>query len=55
MTMLGRTPLLKPSLRQFLAGLRFFKDDDVKEAVKKWLSSEAVTFYEGIQKLVARL
>ena len=47
MTMLGRTPLLMPSLRQFLAGLRFFKDDDVKEAVKKWLSSEAVTFYEG--------
>ena len=37
----------------FLAGQRYLKDDDVKEAVKKWLSSQVATFYEeGIQKLV---
>jgi hypothetical protein len=41
-------------LRQmFLAGQRFF--NYVKEAVKKWLFSQAATFCEeGIQKLVPR-
>jgi histone-lysine N-methyltransferase SETMAR len=54
------SPDLSPSdfhlflrLKKFLAGQRFLNDDDVKEAVKKWLSSQAATFYEeGIQKLV---
>jgi histone-lysine N-methyltransferase SETMAR len=40
-------------LKKFLSGQCFFNDDDVKEAVK-WLSSQAATFYEGIQKLVPR-
>jgi hypothetical protein len=40
-------------LKKFLAGQHFLNDDDIKEAVKKWLSSQAVTLYEeGIQKLV---
>jgi hypothetical protein len=40
-------------LKKFLAGQHFLNDDDIKEAVKKWLSSQAATFYkEGIQKLV---
>ena len=40
-------------LKKFLAGQHFLNDDDVKEAMKKWLSSQAATFYEeGIQKLV---
>jgi histone-lysine N-methyltransferase SETMAR len=39
--------------KKFLAGQRFLNDDDVTEAVKKWLSSQVATFYkEGIQKLV---
>jgi hypothetical protein len=39
--------------KKFLAGQCFLNDDDVKEEVKKWLSSQAATFYnEGIQKLV---
>ena len=30
-------------------------DDDLKDAVQKWLTSQATTFYEeGIQKLVPR-
>jgi histone-lysine N-methyltransferase SETMAR len=43
------------SLKKFLGGQRFLNDDDVKEAVKKWLSSQAAMFYEeGIRKLVLR-
>ena len=42
-------------LKKFLAGQRFVNNDDVKEAVKKWLSSQAATFYEeATQKLVPR-
>ena len=34
---------------------RFDEDDDLKDAVQKWLTSQAATFYEeGIQKLVPR-
>ena len=33
-------------LKKFLGGQRFLKGDDVKEAVKKWLSSQAAIFYE---------
>jgi hypothetical protein len=33
--------------------LRFDDDGDLKDAVQKWLTSQAATFYEeGIQKLV---
>jgi hypothetical protein len=40
-------------LKKFLAGQRFLNDDDINEAVKKWLSSQVIMFYEeGIQKLV---
>ena len=39
-------------LKKFLGGKRF-DDDDLKDAVQKWLTSQAATFYEhGIQKLV---
>jgi hypothetical protein len=39
-------------VKKFLAGLRFYNYDDVKEA-KKWMSSQTATFYqEEIQKLV---
>ena len=38
-------------LKNFLGGKRF--DDDLKDAVQKWLTSQVATFYEeGIQKLV---
>jgi histone-lysine N-methyltransferase SETMAR len=51
-----KSPDLAPSdfhlflhLKKFLAGQRFNNDKDVKRAVQKWLSSQAVTFYdEGI-------
>jgi hypothetical protein len=36
---------LSVRLKYFLAGQRFLNDDDVKEAVKKWLSSQVATFY----------
>jgi len=43
--------LICPSLS--LGGKRF--DDDLKDAVQKWLTSQVATFYEeGIQKLVPR-
>jgi hypothetical protein len=43
-----------PQLKTFLGGRRFY-DDEVKEALKTWSASHAVTFYDaGIQKLVAR-
>ena len=42
-------------LKKFLGGKRFDDDDDLKDAVQKWLTSQAATFYEeGIQKLVPR-
>ena len=41
-------------LKKFLCGKRF-DDDDVKDAVQKWLTSQAAAFYEeDIQKLVPR-
>ena len=40
-------------LKKFLGGKRF--DDDLKDAVQKWLTSQVATFYEdGTQKLVPR-
>jgi len=42
-------------LKKFLDGKRFDDDDDLKDAVQKWLTSQAAAFYEeGIQKLVPR-
>ena len=40
-------------LKKFLGGKRFDDDDDPKDVVQKWLTSQAAAFYEeGIQKLV---
>ena len=40
-------------LKNFLRGKRFDDDDDLKDAVQKWLTSQVAAFYEeGIQKLV---
>ena len=42
-------------LKKFMGGKRFDDDDDLKDAMQKWLTSQAVAFYEeGIQKLVTR-
>ena len=43
-------------IKKFLGGKRFDDDDDdLKDAVPKWLTSQAAAFYEeGIQKLVPR-
>ena len=42
-------------LKKFLGGKRFDDDDDLKDAVQKWLTSQAAAFYEeAIQKLVPR-
>ena len=42
-------------LKKFLGGKRFDDNDDLKYAVKKWLTSWAAAFYEkGIQKVVPR-
>ena len=42
-------------LKKFLGGKRFDDDDDLKDAVQKWLTSQAAAFYEkGIQKLAPR-
>ena len=45
-------------IKKFLGGKRFDDDDgddDLKDAVQKWLTSQAAAFYEeGIQKLVPR-
>ena len=42
-------------LKKFLGGKRFDDDDDLKDAVQKWLTSQAAAFYkEGIQQLVPR-
>jgi len=40
-------------LKEFLGGIRFKSDEEVKDDVKKWLSGLAAVVYdEGIQKLV---
>jgi len=42
-------------LKKFLGCKRFDDDDDLTDAVQKWLTSQAAAFYEeGIQKLVPR-
>ena len=42
-------------LKKFLGGKRFGDNDDLKDAVQKWLTSQVAAFYEeGIQKLVPR-
>ena len=42
-------------LKMFLGGKRLDDDDDLKDAVQKWLTSQAAAFYaEGTQKLVPR-
>ena len=54
------TPDLAPSdfhlflhLKKFLGSKRFDDDDDLKDVVQKWLTSQAAAFYEeDIQKLV---
>ena len=39
-------------IKKFLGGKRFDDDDDLKDAVQKWLASQAAAFYEdGIQNL----
>ena len=56
------TPDLAPSdfhlflhLKKFLGGKRFDDDNDLKDAVQKWLTSQAAAFHEeGVQKLVPR-
>jgi len=56
------SPELAPSdyhlflqLKKFLGAKRFDNDDDLKDAVQKWLTSQVAAFYEeGIQKLVPR-
>jgi len=40
-------------LKKFLGGKRFDNNGDLKDAVQKWLTSQAAAFCkEGIQKLV---
>jgi hypothetical protein len=59
---LPHSPDLVPSdfhlflhLKKFLGGKRFDNDDDLKDAVQKWLTSQAPAFYEkGVQKHVPR-
>jgi len=42
-------------LKKFLGGKRFDDDDDLKDAVQKWPTSQAAAFYEeGTQKRVPR-
>ena len=41
-------------LKKFLGGKRFDDDNDLKDAVQKWLTSRTVAFYDGIQTLVPR-
>jgi hypothetical protein len=43
---------LFPLPKKFLAGKQFDNADDVEYAVQKWLTSQAVTLYEGTQNLV---
>jgi len=40
-------------LKKFLGGKQFDDNSDLKDAVQKWLTSQAAAFYEeGIRKLV---
>jgi hypothetical protein len=42
-------------LKRFLACKNFESDDQLKESIEKWLTSQAADFYEqGIQNLVPR-
>ena len=42
-------------LKKFLAGKRFYDNDDLKDAVQKWLTSQAAALYEeGIEKRLPR-
>ena len=42
-------------LKEFLGGKRFPTDDEMKEAIQDWLSSQAADVYDlSIQKLVER-
>jgi len=42
-------------LKMFLGGKRVEEEDDLKDAVQKWLTSQSAAFYEeGTQKLVPR-
>ena len=42
-------------LKKFLGGKPFDDDDDFKDVVQRWLTSQAAALYEyGIQKLVPR-
>jgi len=42
-------------VKKFLGGKRFDDDDDLKDAVQKWLTSQGAAFYEqGVQNLVPR-
>ena len=42
-------------IKEFLGGKRFATDDEMKNAVQDWLSSQAADDYDlGIQKLVER-
>ena len=41
-------------LKKFLGGKRFDDDDDLKDAVQKWLSQAAAFYEEGTQKLGPR-
>ena len=44
-----------PKMNEHLAGKRFANDEDLKDAVKKWLNNQAATRYEeGIHKLLPR-
>jgi histone-lysine N-methyltransferase SETMAR len=46
---------LFPKLKEFLGDRCFKSDEEVKDAIKKWLNGLAVEVYdEGIQKLVTR-
>jgi hypothetical protein len=51
------SPVVGPSdfhlflhLRKLLSGKRFDDDDDLKDAVQKWLTSQAAAFYEEVIK-----
>ena len=56
------SPDLSPSdfylflhLKKFLGGKRFDDDDDLKDAVREWLTSQGAAFYEeGVQKRMPR-
>ena len=42
-------------LKKFLGGKQFDDNDDLKDAVQKWLTSQVASLYEGgIQNLVPR-